>query len=135
MTTQHTELAIEVVINFGNALDSGDIEKAFSFFTNSTVWHQPGNNKYSGAKHGPESIGKMLGSMMQDTQGTLKIVPTDSLMLNTDLVAIPVRFSAKIGSRHIDMNGIDVYEVKQGKITQVWLFSSDQSKEDYFWGN
>jgi limonene-1,2-epoxide hydrolase len=135
MTTQHTESAIEVVTNFGKALDSGDIGKAFSFFTNSTVWHQPGNNKYSGAKHGPESIGKMLSSMMQDTQGTLKIVPTDSLMMNSHLVAMPVRFSAKIESRSIDMNGIDLYEVENGKITQVWLFSGDQSKEDDFWGN
>ena len=31
------------------------------------------------------------------------------------------------------MNGNDLYEVVDGKIAQVWLFSEDQPAEDEFW--
>lgn len=135
MTTQNSKTIIEVVANFGKALDRGDVKEAFSHFSGDVIWHQPGNNKYSGAKHGLESVGKMFGGMMQDTQGTLKIVPTGSLMINEHLVAMPVEFSAINASGEIKMRGVDLYEVKHGKITQVWLFSADQEKEDTFWGN
>jgi uncharacterized protein len=31
------------------------------------------------------------------------------------------------------MSGNDLYEVVDGKIVQVWLFSEDQPTEDKFW--
>jgi uncharacterized protein len=31
------------------------------------------------------------------------------------------------------MNGNDLYEVVDGKIVQVWLFSEDLGTEDEFW--
>ena len=33
----------------------------------------------------------------------------------------------------LDMNGIDLFKIKDGKIVEVWLFSSDQAKEDIYW--
>ena len=38
------------------------------------------------------------------------------------------------GVAKMDMTGIDIYEVKGGRITGVWLFSQDQKVEDNFWG-
>ena len=32
------------------------------------------------------------------------------------------------------MNGIDLFRMDDGKIKEVWLFSSDQAVEDAFWG-
>ena len=54
-------------------------------------------------------------------------------MVNGNLVASPVRFSGTNGSKSIDMTGVDLFEVKEGRITQVWLFSDDQQEEDEFW--
>ena len=65
----------------------------------------------------------MIGEMMQDTSGRLVVKPNGPLMESGDLVASPVRFSAGKGSQTIDMQGIDLFEVKESKITQVWLFS------------
>ncbi len=33
----------------------------------------------------------------------------------------------------LDMNGIDLFKIKDGKIAEVWLFSNDQAKEDIYW--
>ncbi|MFZ6843075.1 nuclear transport factor 2 family protein [Undibacterium sp. RuTC16W] len=125
--------AKDVVVAYSIALSKGDIPAAFSHFSTDAKWHQPGDNKFSGTKSGLDAIGKILGSMMEMTQGTLVINPAGAMMVNGNFVSCPVRFSAKNGAKTVDMNGSDLFEVIDGKIAQVWLFSEDQSAEDAFW--
>ena len=125
--------AKEVVMAYSVALTKGDVPTAFSYFSPDGKWHQPGNNKFSGTQSGLEAIGKMLSEMMAVTQGTLVIKPAGAMMVNGNLVSCPVRFSAKNGSKSVDMEGNDLYEVADGKIVQVWLFSENQEAEDIFW--
>ena len=127
--------AIEVVTAYSVALSQGDIPTAFSHFSPDAKWHQPGTHQFAGTKAGLESIGKMLSDMMAVTQGSLVINPTGALMSNENLVSFPVHFTGKIGDKTVDMNGVDLFEVVDGKIVQVWLFSEDQAAEDEFWGN
>ena len=111
----------------------GDVPTAFSHFSPNAKWHQPGNNKFSGTQTGLEAIGKMLSEMMAVTQGSLAIKPAGAMMVNGNFVSCPVRFSAKSGDKSVEMDGNDLYEVVDGKIVQVWLFSEDQIAEDLFW--
>ena len=76
----------------------------------------------------------MLGDMMGATQGSLVIQPTGAMMVNGNFVSCPVRFGAKSTDKAMEMNGSDLYEVVDGKIVQVWLFSENQTAEDEFWG-
>lgn len=125
--------AIEVVTDYSIALSKGDIQTAFSHFSPNAKWHQPGDHKYAGTKTGLDAIGKMLGDMIGATQGSLVIKPNGPMMSNGNLVSFPVHFSGKNGNKTIDMNGVDLFEVVDGKIVQVWLFSADQAAEDEFW--
>ena len=125
--------AKEVVEAYSIALSKGDVSTAFSYFSPDAKWHQPGNNKFSGTKSGLEAIGKMLSDMMEVSQSSLVINPAGAMMVNGNLVSCPIRFSAKNGEKTIDMNGNDLFEVVNGKIIQVWLFSEDQEAEDIFW--
>jgi hypothetical protein len=124
----------EVVVAYAEALGKGDIPAAFSYFSSEAKWSQPGANQFSGIKNGVDEIGKMLSGMMEASNGTFAIAPNGNLMVNGDFVVMPVRFSGTIGDRSIDMTGVDLFEVKEGKITGVWLFSDDQKVEDEFWG-
>ncbi|MCH5685225.1 ester cyclase [Niabella sp. W65] len=76
----------------------------------------------------------MIGGMMEVSKGTFALKPNGNIMANGDLVAMPLRFSGAIDDRTMDMPGIDLFKVKEGKITEVWLFSDDQNAEDIFWG-
>lgn len=125
--------AKQVVEAYTKALSKGDVKTAFLYFSPDAKWHQPGNNKFSGTKSGHDAIGKMLSDMMAATKGTLDIKPTGPMMVNGNFISCPVRFSAKKGDRSVNMNGNDLYEVVDGKIVKVWLFSEDQSTEDEFW--
>jgi ketosteroid isomerase-like protein len=124
----------EVVMTYAQALGKGDIPTAFSFFSTAVQWHQPGKNQYSGIKKGADEIGKMIGGMMEASKGTFALKPNGNIMANNNLVAMPLRFSGTIDDRTMDMQGIDLFKVDAGKITEVWLFSDDQDAEDAFWG-
>jgi ketosteroid isomerase-like protein len=124
----------EVVVAYAEALGKGDVPAAFSFLSTKAKWHQPGTHQFSGIKNGTDEIGKMLGGMMEAAKGTFALKPSGNVMVNGNFVVMPVRFSGTIGDRTIDMTGIDLFEVREGKITGVWLFSDDQEVEDTFWG-
>lgn len=125
---------IQVVMAYSEALSQGDISSAFSHFSPDARWHQPGNHRFAGTKVGQKESGEMLAEMMESTQGSLVIDPTGSLMSNGNYVSFPVRFVGKNGEKEIDMTGVDLFEVVDEKIVQVWLFSEDQVVEDAFWG-
>lgn len=124
----------EIVMAYAEALGKGDMLTAFSFFNQKASWHQPGEHQFAGIKNGIDEIGKMLTNMMVATKGTFIVKLNGKLMANDHLVVMPVRFTGSIGERKIDMPGLDLFEVKEGKITGVWLFSGDQEVEDRFWG-
>lgn len=125
---------IQVVMAYSEALSQGDISSAFSHFSPDARWHQPGNHRFAGTKVGQKEIGEMLAEMMESTQGSLVIDPTGALMSIGNYVSFPVRFVGENGEKEIDMTGVDLFEVVDEKIVQVWLFSEDQVVEDAFWG-
>lgn len=126
--------AKEVVIAYAEALGKGDVPTAFSYFSEGVKWHQPGDNQFSGLKKGADEIGKMIAGMMEVSKGTFALTPNSNLMVNGDLVAMPLRFSGSIDERKLDMLGVDLFKVENEKITEVWLFSDDQEAENAFWG-
>ena len=54
-------------------------------------------------------------------------------MQNDKLGSATVRFSASTGENSMQMNGVDLMVIEQGKIAEVYLFSADQDAEDRFW--
>ncbi|RXJ73287.1 ketosteroid isomerase [Veronia nyctiphanis] len=130
----HENDNIKMIEAYFSSLAAGDMETFAGFFAENVVWHQPGKNKYSGAKNGFRVIGQMIGGMMQDTQGTFVVKQNGDVMANGNLVSVEVAFSGKKGNTSIDMTGHDLFKIKDGKIVEVWLFSEDQKAEDAFWG-
>lgn len=127
--------AKEVVAAYFDALAIGDLEKAFSNFTPETKWYQPGDNKFSGLKNNLGEIFQMLESIMNDTSGNMVVKPAGPMLQSGDLISVPVWFAAKKETKVMDLGGMDLFQVKDGKIVHVWTFSDDQSVDDDFFGN
>ncbi|MFW0716688.1 nuclear transport factor 2 family protein [Pedobacter sp. N23S346] len=126
--------AKEVVASYFDALANGEVEKALSFFTPETKWSQPGNNKFSGLKNNLDEIFKMFEGIMTDTSGNMTVKPDGAMMESGELVAVPVWFTAKKEMNSMALGGMDLFEVKAGKIVYVWTFSYNQQVDDEFWG-
>ncbi len=119
---------------YNNALIAGDFAALFETMADDIIWHQPGNHSTSGAKIGKEVLGAHLATFAEKTNGTFKVV-TNWVSDNDTLVAANVTFlGTRTDGEELNMNGIDLFRMEDGKIKEVWLFSADQKAEDAFWG-
>lgn len=124
-----------VAASYFDALGRGDVAAAMALLSPDIVWHQPGANRFSGDHAGLEGVGALLGGMMETSQGTFQLSVSGPAMVNGEFVAVPVKFSGTRPDASMDMAGVDLLTVRDGRIVEVHLFSEDGAAEDSFWGN
>lgn len=125
---------IETAKAYIAAVQTGDQAALGNLFDPNVVWHQPGNNAFSGTKNGMAELGAMLGGMMEASAGTFAINKVNRYLANGDLIAIEIEFTGQRDGLKLAQPGIDLLRIKDGKVVEVWLFSSDPQQEDAFWG-
>lgn len=130
-----------VVATYFDALGRGDFPTVMAKFSDDVVWHQPGAHRFFGDHKGVPAIGALLGGMgallggmMEASAGSFQLTVTGPAMVNGELVAVPVRFAGHRADAAMDMAGVDLLTVRDGKIVEVHLFSADGPSEDAFWG-
>jgi uncharacterized protein len=138
MTSNQGELmsgtnTLAVARRYVDAMNAKDFGAVAGMFAADIVWHQPGGNRHSGAHRGSAAVGQLIGAQMAFTNGTLEITGTGAPMINGDVFALPVHFTAKRNGAALSMDGIDVLKVDGDKIVEVWLFSAVEQDEDAFW--
>jgi uncharacterized protein len=125
---------LAVVRKYFDALSAKDFATVAGMFADDIVWHQPGDNRFSGTHHGSAAVGEMIGGMMTVSEGTFDLALTAAPMVNGTLVAVPVHFTGKREGAVMAQDGIDLLRINGDRIAEVWLFSSDPEAEDVFWG-
>ncbi len=123
-----------IAATYFDALGRGDVPAAMGLLDSQVVWHQPGANRFSGDHTGIEGVGALLGGMMEVSEGSFQLAVTGASMVNGELVAVPVRFTGRHSRGSMDMGGVDLLTIRDGKIIEVHLFSEDGQAEDIFWG-
>ncbi|AXE83366.1 nuclear transport factor 2 family protein [Streptomyces sp. Go-475] len=129
-----TSANIDIARSYFQAVQTGDMATLGELLDESIVWHQPGANQFSGEHKGRDAVFQMLGRMMEASRGTFAIDTIHTLMANGDLVTATIHFSGRRDDASMSMDGVDLLRVAGGKITEMWLFSSDPAAEDAFWG-
>ena len=125
---------IDIAKAYIKAVQTGDQAALGSIISHYVIWHQPGNNLFSGTHRGMAAVGPMLGKMMEVSKGTFAITRADHCMANGDWVAITMEFAGEANGIQLKQSGVDLLRIEGGKIAEVRLFSSDQAQEDLFWG-
>jgi hypothetical protein len=125
---------IDIAKAYINVVQTGDQAALGNLFHPNVIWHQPGNNKFSGTKNGMAELGAMLGGMMEVSAGSFAISKANRYLANGNLVAVEIEFSGQRDGLKLAQSGIDLLRIKDGKVVEVWLFSSDPEQEDAFWG-
>jgi len=125
---------IDIAKAYIKAVQGGDQAALGTLLSPQIVWHQPGNNRFSGVKNGIAEFGAMMGGMMERAGGTFAITRANRYLSNGDLVAIEIEFAGERPGARLSQAGIDLLRIANGRIVEVWLFSSDPEQEDAFWG-
>ncbi|MFI6942473.1 nuclear transport factor 2 family protein [Streptomyces sp. NPDC050418] len=126
--------SLDTARSYFQAIQNGDLDTVGNLLHDDVVWHQPGDNQFSGERNGRDAVFAMLGGMMEASQGTFTIDTVHALMTNGDLVAATIHFAGRRDDAAMAMDGVDVLRIEAGKIVEVWLFSGDPAAEDAFWG-
>lgn len=126
--------SIDIAKAYIKAVQSGDQVALGALISPQVIWHQPGNNQFSGTKSGIAEFGAMFAGMMAASGGTFAITAAHRYMANGDLVGIEIEFAATREGAALSQPGIDLLRIADGQIVEVWLFSSDPAQEDAFWG-
>lgn len=125
---------IDIAKAYIKAVQTGDQATLGSLISPDVIWHQPGNNQFSGTHQGMAAVGPMLGKMMEVSNGTFAITRADHYMASGDWVAVTIEFAGQANGIQLKQPGVDLVRIEGGKIVEVRLFSSDQTQEDSFWG-
>ena len=125
---------IDIAKTYIKAVQTGDQATLGGIISPDVIWHQPGNNQFSGTHRSMAAVGPMLGKMMEVSKGTFAITRADHYMANGDWVAITLEFAGEANGIKFKQLGVDLLRIEGGKIVEVRLFSSNQEEEDAFWG-
>lgn len=126
--------SIELAKTYIQAAQTGDQATLGRVLSPDVVWHQPGNNQFSGVHRGMAAVGQLLGQMMGVSKGTFAITRADHYMANGEWVAVSIEFAGNRDGLTLRQPGVDLLRIADGKIVEVHLFSSDPAQEDAFWG-
>jgi ketosteroid isomerase-like protein len=84
------------------------------------VWHEPGEEDYSGDYHGPNEVVALLEKLVAITEGTFQLVP-EAFVNSEEHSAALIRWWAERGERRSEGNEIAVYRFRDGKVAEVWF--------------
>ena len=121
---------IAIAKSYIKAVQTNDQATLGGLLSPQIVWHQPGSNQFSGTKNGIAEF----GAMMAKSGGSFAITHAHRYLANGNMVAIEIEFSGQREGAQVNQPGIDLLRIADGKIVEVWLFSSNPEQEDAFWG-
>jgi uncharacterized protein len=110
----------------------GDIEAFSGFFVDDVVVHFPGRNSLAVEYKGKAQLLDMFGRWQERTP---EFTFDPHAYFADDEHRVCIQFSHyKRGNERLDSNDVIVYHFRDGKVSDVWLLSSDEDAVDAFLG-
>ncbi len=113
------------------AFDKGDMDTLRELFAPDIIWHAAGTGEFSGDFKGIDEVLTFFGKLVQATDGTFKVDVHD-ILANDEHGVVLSTSSATKGGESLSGPGVEVYHVKDGKITEAWTLAYDQAAFDDF---
>jgi ketosteroid isomerase-like protein len=114
------------------AFQSGDLETVRSLFAPDIVWNVAGHSRFAGAHRGPDEVLNLFMQNFQETNGTFRVDVHDILANDEHAVALATVSGERKGKRLSDRY-THVVHLKDGKLTESWIFGENQDVVDDFW--
>lgn len=115
------------------AFQTGDLDTVRSLFAPDIVWHTPGHSHLSGDTHGVDDTIGLFMRQFEETNGTFAVELHDIVANDEHAVAL-ARFSGQKDGKSISDNYVHVAHIKDGRLTESWIFGDHQDEVDAFWG-
>jgi ketosteroid isomerase-like protein len=114
------------------AFGTGDMATLGELFADDIVWHAGGRSPISGDYKGKDEVFGLFARFAERTGGTLRVDIHDVLANDEHVVAL-TKSTAEREGKSLSADGVQVFHVKDGKVTESWFHAADQYASDEFW--
>jgi len=115
------------------AFNSGDLNTLNELFDENAVWHTPGRSSLAGDHQGREATFAYFGQLGQETGATFRAELQRVLADDDDRVVAIHHNSAERGGKHLAVDCILVFQLKDGRVTEGSEHFRDLYAWDEFW--
>lgn len=124
---------MKIFTTYSDALSKGDFVTAFETLSDNITWHMGGNNPLSGTITGKDNLKECLIEFSKRSNGTFRVITNWFASNDCFVVASVVSLAERNENDKLNMSGVDLFRIENGKIQEVWTFAENQSIEDKFW--
>jgi ketosteroid isomerase-like protein len=114
------------------AFNSGDIETLMGLFAPDAVYRVGGSGGLAGDKQGRDAIMAYFGELFSRSGGTAKVELQDVIAGERHTVSLQTAQAQRNGIS-MEQNGVLVFTLRDGKVTEVNEFQEDTAKASDFW--
>ncbi|HSV41634.1 MAG TPA: nuclear transport factor 2 family protein [Nocardioidaceae bacterium] len=126
--------ADEVMQAYADAWGRGDPDGAFEFYADNVVMHLPGRGALAGTHAGKPAVVAAIRALLARTDGIPVTVEVLDRLASADRIALVLREVATREDEVLDLRRVNVYTVRDGKISDIDIFEAHQYDVDEFFG-
>jgi ketosteroid isomerase-like protein len=125
----------EIVRNGYAAFLGGDLAALNDLFDDDIVWHAPGRHPLAGDFRGKDEVFGTFAKLFELTEGTFSLEIHDVLADDEHAVVLTRATGRRPDGRTLDDASVQVFHMKDGKVTEQWLHPGDVYAGDEFWND
>jgi len=123
----------ELVRRGYQAFATGDMATLNELFADDIVWHAPGRSQLAGTYRGKEEVFATFQKVAELTGGTFKL-DIHAVLADDEHAVVLARAMGEREGKTLNDNSVQVFHIKDGKVTEQWLHPGDTYASDDFWG-
>ncbi|HWD42141.1 MAG TPA: nuclear transport factor 2 family protein [Actinomycetota bacterium] len=112
-----------------DAFSRGDMDALRALFHPDVVWHAPGRHQLAGDHQGVDAVLGYLGRTVELTGGNFRVEVHDVVANDEHAVGLHVAHAER-GGRTLRDNTVLVFQISDGKATEVWQRWADPYAAD-----
>jgi ketosteroid isomerase-like protein len=126
-------VGVDIIRRAYAALERRDMDELEQYFARDAVWHEPGDNIYSGDRVGwPQIRDELLALLGPLSRGAFRAELVDVAVGKEYVVAVH-RGHGEHNGRILNSTGFEVARIAGGRIQEVWSNYANQAEVDAFW--
>jgi ketosteroid isomerase-like protein len=115
------------------ALESGNLQGFLDLLADDVRFHIPGRSELAGEHQGKEAVHRIFERETELCGGNSPQVEAHDVLANDQHGVLLHKVVFQRSGRTLEDNSVLVFQLREGKISEIWLHPQDLYANDEFW--